>query len=266
MPRKTKVSKNNNGGRIAFVISPIGKPDSPERKRADQILRHVIEPAISDFEYNVIRADKIGKPGTITTQVINHIINDPLVIADLTGHNPNVFYELAVRHAIKKPVIQIIRKGEKIPFDVSVQRTIQINHQDLDSVADAKEELKKQIQAVEKDPSLVDSPISTAVNLEFVKQSSDPELKAIADFRSTLQDINMRVKEIQEELEISKNREKMRYVYEPKPSKIRDFIIPRIKTEPMSREEQIERMEEIRNLLSGQKINTPRKKQRAKKD
>ena len=195
MSKKSRAS-NESGKRIAFVISPIGEPDSPERKRADQILKHVIVPVISQFGYKTVRADNISKPGTITTQIITHVINDSLVIADLTGHNPNVFYELAIRHAAKKPVIQIIKKGEKIPFDVSIQRTIQIDHQDLDSVEDAKKELEKQVKAVEGDPSLVDSPISAAVDLEFMKQSGDPELRAIAEFRSTLQEINSRVKEI----------------------------------------------------------------------
>jgi len=195
MPKKQKTPKNNDGERIAFVISPIGDPSSEERRRADQILKHMIEPVTSEFGYKAIRADKISKPGIITTQIINHIINDPLVIADLTGHNPNVFYELAVRHAIKKPTIQIIRKGEKIPFDVSTQRTVQIDHQDLDSVAEAKKELEKQIKAVEKDPALVDSPISTAVDLQFLKQSGDPERKAMAELRAALQEISLMIKE-----------------------------------------------------------------------
>lgn len=183
MPKRKPNTKNDEAERIAFVISPIGEPDSPERKRADQILSHVIEPIVSEFGYKAVRSDKIDKPGIITSQIVNHIINDPLVVADLTGRNPNVFYELAIRHAIKKPVIQLIKKGERIPFDVSTQRTIQIDHKDLDSVAEARNELRKQIKAVVKDPKLVDSPLSVAVDLQFLKQSGDPERKAIAELR-----------------------------------------------------------------------------------
>ncbi len=138
MPKRKPKSKNDEAESIAFVISPIGAPNSPERKRADQILNHVIDPIVSEFGYKTDRSDKIDKPGIITSQIINHIINDSLVVADLTGHNPNVFYELAVRHAIKKPVIQMIKKGERMPFDVRQARTIEIDHQDLDSVDEAK--------------------------------------------------------------------------------------------------------------------------------
>jgi hypothetical protein len=181
----------------AFVIAPIGKIDSPIRKRADQIFKYVIAPIVKELGYEPVRADKIPKPGIITSQIIDHILNDPLVIADLTGHNPNVFYELAVRHTVKKPVIQIIQEGEIIPFDVSTYRTIQINHKDLDSVAKAKEDLRKQIKAVEKDPTLVDSPISMAVDLQFLKQSGDPESKSIADLTKMIYELSHMVKEIQ---------------------------------------------------------------------
>lgn len=192
MPKKEESEK------IAFVICPIGEPESETRKRSDQILKHVIEPPVSELGYKAIRADKISEPGIITSQIITHIMNDALVVADLTGHNPNVFYELAVRHSIKKPVVQLIQKGEKIPFDVSITRTIQIDHKDLDSVEEAKRELGKQIRAVEKDPTKVDSPISVAVDLQVLKQSDDPQRKALAELRSMMQNVATSIENIRE--------------------------------------------------------------------
>lgn len=184
-----EMPKKENDKKVAFVISPMGDPGSEIRKRADAILKYVIEPPLTECGYKAVRADKISEPGIITSQIITHIMNDPLVVADLTGHNPNVFYELAVRHAIKKPVVQLIQKGEKIPFDVSTTRTIQIDHRDLQSVDEAKQELAKQIRAVEKDPSKVDSPISIAVDVQLLKQSADPQQKTLAEMRSMLQQI-----------------------------------------------------------------------------
>jgi hypothetical protein len=185
-------SKNKG---LLFVISPIGKPDSSIRKRADLIFNYVISPVVSELGYDPVRADKISKPGIITTQIINHILNDPLVIADLTGHNPNVFYELAIRHLVRKPAILIIEEGENPPFDLSPSRIIYINHEDLESADKAKKELKKQIEAVEKDPSLVESPISTAVDLQALKQSSDPVSTALAKLANMTQEIYHIVKE-----------------------------------------------------------------------
>ena len=120
-----------------FVISPIGEAESETRKRSDQVLRHIIRPAAEECGYRAVRADEIDKPGIITSQVIQRVVGDSLVIADLTESNPNVFYELAIRHAIRKPLVQIIQKGKRIPFDVAGARTVHFDHHDLDSVDEA---------------------------------------------------------------------------------------------------------------------------------
>ena len=164
-----------------FVISPIGETDSDTRKRADQILKHVIKPAVEQCGYTATRADEIDQPGIITSQVIQRVVEDPLVIADLTERNPNVFYELAIRHALRKPLVQIIKKGEQIPFDVAGTRTVQVNHQDLDSVETAKEEIVNQIRSLEADPSALETPISVALDLQLLRQSEEPGERSLAD-------------------------------------------------------------------------------------
>ena len=196
MPQKKQKQEKKKDEKIAFVISPIGAPDTPTRKRADAILKHVIEPVASKSGFGTIRADKISKPGIITSQIIEHIMNDALVIADLTDYNPNVFYELAVRHTLRKPIIQIIEEGQLIPFDVSTSRTVYINHQDLDSVEKAKKDLEEQIKAVEKDPTLVDSPISMSFDLQRFVTSRTPESTAIAELRAYLQEISFMTREL----------------------------------------------------------------------
>ncbi len=139
--------------KACFVIAPIGEPDSETRKRSDKLLRHIIAPTARECGYaNPIRADHIAEPGIITRQVIKHIVEDALVIADLSEQNPNVFYELALRHALRKPLVQMIRKSEKIPFDVGMMRTIQFDILDLDNVEEVKEELAKQIRHLDQSP------------------------------------------------------------------------------------------------------------------
>ena len=133
-----------------FVIGPIGDEGSETRQRSDKILNHLIEPVAKECHYNVIRADKISEPGFINLQIIQHLINDDLVIADLTEKNSNVYYELGIRHAVNKPVITIIEIGESIPFDVAPMRTIPVDHKDLDSVAKCKDDLIKYIHSVER--------------------------------------------------------------------------------------------------------------------
>ncbi|MFZ3169874.1 MAG: hypothetical protein WA130_19855 [Candidatus Methanoperedens sp.] len=198
-----------------FVIAPIGDEGSEVRRRSDQVLKHIIAPAAKECDYETIRADKISEPGLITSQVIQHLIDDSLVIADLTGRNPNVFYELAIRHAIKKPIVQIIQSGESIPFDVAATRTIQFDHKDLDSVAKCKEELMKQIRSVEDNPSLVDTPISTAIELKSLRQSENPLEKSNAEIISMLQDLKNMIGDLttKKERDASGNEIKIEYLW-----------------------------------------------------
>lgn len=186
--------------KLCFVISPIGDRDSDTRKRSDQVLKHVVRPAVEQCGYKAMRADKIEAPGMITSQVIQHIVNDPLVVADLTGRNPNVFYELAIRHALRKPLVQIIQQGEALPFDVANTRTISVDHQDLDSVADAKTEIVKQVTALENDSSDIETPISVSIDLQLLRQSTDPEdrsraelVAAVVDLRTSLRKVEQRI-------------------------------------------------------------------------
>ena len=154
--------------KTCFVISPIDQDGSEVRQRADKILRYVIAPAVEQCGFEPKRADRIPEQGLVSRQIIRHIIDADLVIADLTGYNPNVFYEIAIRHIIHKPLVQIIQKGERIPFDLSDMRTISVDHTDLDSVEDAKEELKKHIDVeMLKKPEKIESPLSGFPELDI---------------------------------------------------------------------------------------------------
>jgi len=93
-------------------------------------MEYIIKPAVKEFNLTVVRADQMGKPGMIGKQVIEHILKARLVIADLSFHNPNVFYELCLRHTTRLPTVQIKREVDKIPFDVNQYRTIAIETRD----------------------------------------------------------------------------------------------------------------------------------------
>ena len=169
-----------SGTETCFVIAPIDDAGSEIRKRSDQVLKHVIEPAAEACHLKALRADKISEPGAITTQVIKHIIQDAVIVADLTGHNPNVFYELAVCHAFRRPFCQIIQKGERLPFDVIALRTIEVDLHDPDMVVAAKEDLRKQIEAC-RAGAAVDNPISVATELEALRKSQKPQDQQLAE-------------------------------------------------------------------------------------
>jgi len=179
--------------KICFVISPIGEEGSDTRERSDQVLKHIITGPAEQNGYTVIRADKISEPGIITTQIIEHIVDAELVIADLTEKNPNVFYELAIRHAIRKPLVQMIRKGDIIPFDVAATRIIQFDLHNLDSVASAKEEISNQINSLEAGNSDFHNPISVSLDLKVLKESGNIEERSLADIVEAVSDLRIAV-------------------------------------------------------------------------
>lgn len=128
-----------------FYVTPIGSDDSEHRKHSDLFLGSLVEPALEQFGLKVVRADAIEKPGLITKQVIEYLLKSRLVVADLSFHNPNVFYELAIRHAARLPTVQITRKQDRIPFDVNQNRTVQIDCTDIYSLVPQLETYRSQI-------------------------------------------------------------------------------------------------------------------------
>jgi len=70
------------------------------------------------------RIDHLARPGILTEEILGELLRADLVVADLTSSNPNVMYELGVRHAWNKPIILMAPEGELLPFDVKVVSTI----------------------------------------------------------------------------------------------------------------------------------------------
>ena len=148
-----------------FYITAIGEEGSEQRQHSDLFVSSIVEPALESFGLKLIRADAIDKPGTITRQIIDYILQSRLVIADLSFHNPNVFYELAIRHAARLPVVQIARTQERLPFDVNQMRTVRIDTSDIYTLVPKLEthraELSSQVRRALENPEAVANPLST---------------------------------------------------------------------------------------------------------
>jgi hypothetical protein len=150
--------------KTCFYITPIGDVDTEQRKHSDLFLASIVEPALETFDLRVVRADRIDKPGVITKQIVDYLIKSKLVIVDLSFHNPNVFYELAIRHMMKKPVVQITRRTENIPFDVNSMRTVIIDTATIYTLVPKldlhRSEIASQVRRALEDPESADNPIS----------------------------------------------------------------------------------------------------------
>lgn len=131
-----------------FVVSPIGQEGSEVRKRADQVFKYIISPVCEEAGFEAIRVDMVNQADSITQTIIDYLINSELVIADITGHNPNAFYEMGYRASTGRPMIHLKEKNENIPFDIAGIRTFDYDLSDLDSVEEIKSRLIKTIGAL----------------------------------------------------------------------------------------------------------------------
>ncbi len=150
--------------KICFYITPIGSEDSVERKHSDLFMSSLIQPALDELGLVVVRADQIGEPGMITTQVLEYLKRSKLAVADLSYLNPNVFYEVALRHALRLPVVQLIRKADRLPFDVNQARTLVFDTSDIYSLVPKlqtyRSEIATQARKAIEDPESVGNPVS----------------------------------------------------------------------------------------------------------
>lgn len=172
-----------------FVICPIGEIGTLTRERSDMVLEYIIKPAAESCGYSVIRGDQTPSPAAITIDIVNQLLDSDVVIADLTDDNPNVHYELGIRHAIGKPVIQIIEQTQSkdIPFDVRQMRTIEFDYTSLPSAMQCQAKIKEAIKSIESGSHRAINPIVAALSIRAQSQNTTPLETSLGEIISLLQ-------------------------------------------------------------------------------
>jgi hypothetical protein len=100
-----------------FVMMPFGP-------WYDTYYKEIYIPAIKEAGFEPVRADELFSSGSVVEQIWEQIDKAKVLLADLTGKNPNVFYELGLAHANRKPVIFTSGILEDVPFDLRHLRVI----------------------------------------------------------------------------------------------------------------------------------------------
>ena len=116
-------------GRTCFVIMPFGDKVHPITGQTidfNHVYSAFIKPAVEDLGLKCVRSDEVSKAGLIHKDMIDLILKSDIVIVDITTGNPNVMYELGIRHAAKKWGTIIVRQAGKdsIPFNISGLRAV----------------------------------------------------------------------------------------------------------------------------------------------
>lgn len=196
------MSNTEKKKKTCFIITPIGGSGTPIRRKIDGIINEVIEPVLNELGYKVEVSHRINDSGSVTNTIIKKVYESDLVIANLTGNNPNVMYEVALRHASAKPIIHITENISDLPFDINDQRTITYTD-DMAGAYQLKEDLKGMIDGVEFDKPAT-NPITLA--LEEKNLINVPE-SASKDFGDLLFQLHDDMKQLKKEIVTVKERE-----------------------------------------------------------
>lgn len=161
----------------------------------DTIYREIIAKAIGDTGNSSVRADEIVGAGDVTTQLMDKIVSSPVMIADLSMPNGNVYFELGIRQAISNHrTILIALEGTVLPFNIRNQRVLFYRAGDAAQRAEAAARLAEWINQVE--GTSYASPVQ--LHLKALSLTADPEdaksferdLRGKIDRASTLEQLN----------------------------------------------------------------------------
>lgn len=206
--------------KICFIVTAIGESGTETRDRADEVFSYLIAPVCEELGYKPVRVDQVDAVDNINETIINYLKTAPMVVADMTGHNPNAFYELGFRQALELPLVPIIQAGNGLPFDVISQRTVFYNLS-VGKIKQSKKDLKAKMKSfenfempenrAERDLTLEDlndnltKKLNKILNLLENQQSYSSLVNThdfnakpiIGDHQSILQEVQDRLKQVQ---------------------------------------------------------------------
>jgi len=163
------------GSKTCFVAMPFGDASTDPEKHAlwtevYELLKRVVERC----GLQCVRADEICRPGSVIRDVVTHLATADVVIAEMTDRNPNVFYELGVRHALSDRTILLAQRSEDVPFDLQPYRHIAYRFTPR-GAQELEEKLRLSLLEVLKEPASPDSPVREYLATRRLARADDPE-------------------------------------------------------------------------------------------
>lgn len=150
-------SSGGAGGIRSFLVMPFSQEWSDEVHR-------ILSGACKAADVLPMRGDDVFTPTDILVDIWQNLNVSDFVIADITGRNPNVLYELGIAHTLAKPVLIISRNAEDIPIDLSTRRVIVYGKGNGDWRADLELKVSNSIREILNAYAL--APAATATGME----------------------------------------------------------------------------------------------------
>ncbi len=196
-----------------FVIMPFSETDSLAEEKWTETFKHIIKPAVeeSGLGYECNRYS-LGR-ANIIKDILEDLNRAQVVIADLTDNNPNVLWELGVRHVLKRRTILISQDKKFLPSDLKDYPVIPYD-QTKAGFDKFKEDIKEKLENIEVDPEKPDSPVADFLqlkNIDILAYEKSANLKKlcalISEMSRNLKVVDPILKNCQENQEARKKEE-----------------------------------------------------------
>ena len=157
---------------------PISDSEDYDQDHFNRVYEYIIKPACEKSGFNAVRADDVAQSNYIVIDILKKIVYSDLVLCDLSDRNPNVLYELGIRHAFNKPTVLL--KDLKTPriFDIQGLRyTVYNQTLRVDSVDQDVEKLSEAIKSTEESNK---NDVNSTIQLMGITPAELPEKNEIS--------------------------------------------------------------------------------------
>lgn len=199
-----EAEKTTGAGKpVCFVIMPISDASGYESGHFSRVYEYLLKPSIEAAGFEAVRADDEIKTDYIVTGIIKKIVESEMILCDISTKNPNVLYELGIRHAFGKPVAIIKDKETEKIFDIQGLRYHEYNESlRIDTVKNDVEKIKEIILKTHKGK---EDDFNSVVSLAMMQSANVPHKKELnKDLQFVLNAISELESKITPEINVSK--------------------------------------------------------------
>jgi hypothetical protein len=157
-----------SSNKTCFVIMPFSSTPSCSEGEWTEIFENLFKPAFEEIGYICERAEPMT--GNLTESIVRKLRFSTVVLADITDKNPNVFYELGIRHSLSKRTIVVAQNSNDVPSDLRGYWFTRYGIRPA-QVISFKRDIKRLVGEIESNPDKSDNPVSDFLDKEGLSVS-----------------------------------------------------------------------------------------------
>ena len=146
--------KKNTRSKTCFVLMPFSAP-------FNEYYAKIYRPAIEEAGFKSLRVDEISAPRPFIEDIVDLIRNSDVILAEITGRNPNVMYEMGMAYAAKTPMVMISQSVSEAPTDLKHQRIVVYDTTQPSWTSKLRSDIKDAIKEAVPDKELLNTKRST---------------------------------------------------------------------------------------------------------